>query len=578
MSSPFTIGAYLLSRLKELGVQHIFGVPGDFNLAFIDAIEQAQDMKWIGTCNELNAAYAADGYARLAGVGAFLTTMGVGELSAINGLAGSYAERVPVVQITGVASLKTIAAGALVHHTLGDGNFTHFSTMVKEVTIAQTTPTSENARAEIDRVLRACWYQKRPVQINLPTDVYTAATEPPTGLLLTHDEESNPTMLEDFLAQALPRIAGAQHAAILADCEVARYHLVEPLYSLVQTTGFPFALLSASKGMLDETHAQFLGIYQGAVGDPAIKERIEEADCLLCIGTRLTDMATGFSHRLNPHNTIEIHPEYARIEDTIFQGLAMQDVLQHLVQRLPQRKLAQINLPIRTEKDLTRQEPWEPQSATPLTQPRLWQAIGNILREDDVLLVEQGTSFYSALTVPLPTRTAFITQPLWASIGYTLPALLGTMHAAPERRQLLVIGDGSLQMTVQELSTILQQELHPVIMVINNEGYTVERVVHRPEQHYHDIQRWQYHQLPALFSTSHNFISSQVSNEEELAHALLNAGQHPEVLHFIEVKVPRDDVPENLRMLCETLARRNNLANKAHLEPDAPSLLAQSHD
>src|SRR3989338_10737001 len=163
--SKITIGDYLLLRLKELGIDDIFGVPGDYNLGFLDQIAAYKGMEWIGTCNELNGAYASYGYARIKGVGALVTTFGVGELSAINGIAGAYAEYVPVVHIVGVPATSIRANKSMVHHTLGDGRFNVFSDMYADITMAQTLLSENNAAAEIDRVLTVCWLKKRPVYI-----------------------------------------------------------------------------------------------------------------------------------------------------------------------------------------------------------------------------------------------------------------------------------------------------------------------------------------------------------------------------------------------------------------------------
>ncbi|WP_368941847.1 thiamine pyrophosphate-binding protein, partial [Bacillus cereus] len=227
LKKQYTISAYLLDRLHELGIEHIFGVPGDYNLAFLDDVVAHENLKWIGNCNELNAAYAADGYARIKGIAALITTFGVGELSAINGIAGSYAENVPVIKITGTPPTKVMENGAIVHHTLGDGKFDHFSNMYREITVAQTNVTSEHAAEEIDRVLRACWNEKRPVHINLPIDVYNKPINKPTEPILYKPILSNKEALDKMLLHATSIINNAKKPVILADFEVDRFHAKE---------------------------------------------------------------------------------------------------------------------------------------------------------------------------------------------------------------------------------------------------------------------------------------------------------------------------------------------------------------
>jgi TPP-dependent 2-oxoacid decarboxylase len=133
----YTISDYLLDRVAELGADRVFGVPGDYTLALLDHVVAHDRLEWVGCTNELNAGYAADGYGRLRGIAALMTTFGVGELSAINALAGSFAEYVPVLHIVGAPSTGTQAAQRIVHHSLGDGVFTHFIEMHRRITCAR---------------------------------------------------------------------------------------------------------------------------------------------------------------------------------------------------------------------------------------------------------------------------------------------------------------------------------------------------------------------------------------------------------------------------------------------------------
>ena len=169
--SIYTVGDYLLGRLQELGVRHLFGVPGDYVLGFNAQIEATPGVRWIANCNELNAAYAAEGYARVHGVGAFVVTGGVGDLGAASGVCAALAERSSVVVISGVPGASRPRA---THHTAGDGDFSRFERIYREITVAHTTLTADDAAAEIDRVLATCVAEHRPVFIALPADVAPA--------------------------------------------------------------------------------------------------------------------------------------------------------------------------------------------------------------------------------------------------------------------------------------------------------------------------------------------------------------------------------------------------------------------
>ncbi|MBM7644467.1 indolepyruvate decarboxylase [Scopulibacillus daqui] len=553
-STTCTVGDYLLLRLKEMGVKHIFGVPGDFNLGFLDQIEAMDHLEWIGNCNELNAAYAADGYARINGIAALVTTFGVGELSAINGIAGSYAEQLPVVKITGSPATNVANSGAYVHHTLGDGDFTHFNKMFKEVTVAQTTLTEENAAEEIDRVLQECWLYKRPVYINLPSDISYKKIEAPKSPLHLPEFTSETGQLNTFLKLALQKINQAKFPVILADYEVNRYQLNEKLKAFVNQSGFPVASLSMGKGVIDETHPQFIGVYTGSLSDPYVRSRIEDADCILSIGVKLTDSLTGgFTHQLDEDKLIEIHPSYAKINQETFDKVSMSDLLELLTEGVEPRDIDTQNI-----QPFCRRETADEFVPTdkPLTQERFWKQLNSFLNKEDVLLAEQGTAFFGTSQMVLPEKSTFIGQPLWGSIGYTLPSLLGTQIADPNRRNILVIGDGSFQLTAQELSTILKNQLKPIIILINNDGYVVERAIHGPNEKYNDINMWKYSRLPEVLDMGENSISMVAANEKEFADALHLADSQDKLV-FIEVTMERLDVPELLDALGKVFAKQN---------------------
>ncbi len=552
-----TIGEYLLHRLRELGVRHIFGVPGDYNLGFLDQIEADPEIAWVGTCNELNAAYAADGYARIGGLGALVTTFGVGELSAINGVAGSFAEYVPVVAITGAPSTAVQGSGAMMHHTLGTGDFSVFARMFERVTAAQAYLRADNAAAEIDRVLAVCLRRKQPIYISLPADVASATIEAPSGALPASDYVSDPNALAEALETAVELLDGAKRPAVLADVGVDRYRMQGSLRSLLDATGYPWATMTMGKGLLEETHPQFIGLYDGAMSDDYVRTRIEDADCILTIGTLLTDFNTGgFSAKLDPGRTIEVRGATMRIRRALYEKVAMRDVLPALAGRLKYRGAEALDVhPAAARLDPGFIEPFVAEAGAPITQRRFWQRLSCFLDEGDVVLAEAGTALFGAAMMPLPPGVTFVSQLLWASIGYTLGAMVGTSMAAPRRRSVLLIGDGALQFTVQELSTAFRHGSAPVVFVLDNDGYTIERVIRGATQAYNDIQPWRYHRLPELFGG--DGLGFRVTTEDELDQALLKAGGQRDRLSVIDVVLDRMDCPDLLRKIGSAAAAMN---------------------
>ncbi|MDF5713163.1 MAG: alpha-keto acid decarboxylase family protein [Rhizonema sp. NSF051] len=546
-----TIGDYLVLRLKQIGIQHIFGVPGDYNMEFLDHIVNQEGVELVTTCNELNASYAADGYGRINGIAALITTFGVGELSAINGIAGSYAEHVPVVAITGAPSTKIQSSGALVHHTLGTGDFSLFAQMYEKVTAAQAYLTAENATAEIDRVLGVCLLKKLPVYISLPMDVASTVVAAPSDSFTPPVFKSDPATLALAVDASVSLLDNAEKPVILADVGVDRYHLQEELRILLATTGYPYATLTMGKGLLEETHPQFIGIYNGAIGEDYVRRRIEDADGVLSIGVLMSDFNTGkFSAKLDPSRTIEVHGQYLKIKHALYNNVAMHDFLLALNKRLLPHDVKTLDLkPKKENLDVGFTTPFQPNSTGAITQKRFWYRLADFLTEKDIIVAETGISLFGSATIPLPKGTTFIGQVLWGSIGYSVGAALGCAIASPQRRTILLVGDGSFQMTAQELSTMLRYNLKPIIFLINNDGYTIERDIHGATQPYNDIQPWNYHKLHEVFA--HNGWGIKVSTELELESALQQAEQNRNKLVFIEVVMGKMDSPEILLKLVQ---------------------------
>jgi indolepyruvate decarboxylase len=272
------IGDFLLRRLEEAGVRHLFGVPGDYNLELLQQLQDIGTLKWIGTCSELNASYAADGYARLNGLGALLVTNGVGALSAINGVAGSYSEHVPVICISGSIPLRSIDRGLGMHHTMADGTWDHFLGAYAKVTAAQARITPRNAVTEIDRLILTAWREKLPVYVELPSDIAYLDIEVPTGPLILAEPPSDPERLRSCVAAIAGRLSTATSPAILLDADANRFGVVSELMGLAEKMQVPVAVINAAKAVIDETFPHYLGIYNGKASEPHVREAIETSD------------------------------------------------------------------------------------------------------------------------------------------------------------------------------------------------------------------------------------------------------------------------------------------------------------
>lgn len=551
MSTPYCVADYLLDRLTDCGADHLFGVPGDYNLQFLDHVIDSPDICWVGCANELNASYAADGYARCKGFAALLTTFGVGELSAMNGIAGSFAEHVPVLHIVGAPGMAAQQRGELLHHTLGDGEFRHFYHMSEPITAAQAILTEQNACYEIDRVLTIMLRERRPGYLMLPADVAKKAATPPVNALTLKPAYADNACLKAFRDAAQARLAATKRAALLADFLVLRHGLKPALQKWVKEVPMAHATMLMGKGIFDERQAGFYGTYSGSASAAPVKEAIEGADTVLCIGTRFTDTLTaGFTHQLTAAQTIEVQPHASRVGDVWFTGIPMIQAIETLADLCKQHVHGS------PAPSLNKDIPWPTEDGS-LTQESFWSTLQPFIRPGDIILADQGTSAFGAIDLRLPAEVNFIVQPLWGSIGYTLAAAFGAQTACPNRRVIVLTGDGAAQLTIQEMGSMLRDKQRPIILVLNNEGYTVERAIHGPEQRYNDIALWNWTQIPQALSLEPQAECYRVSEAEQLADALEKVA-HRERLALIEVMLPKADIPPLLGAITKALEARNN--------------------
>lgn len=532
-----SIGNFLLRRLQEVGIRHIFGVPGDYNLGLMQQLEDRGEPAWVGNCNELNAAYATDAYARINGIGAMIVTHGVGTLSAVNGIAGAYSEHVPVVLISGSLPLRSVQRGDLMHHTLVDREKGDLCRIFAEITEAQTRLTPENAVSEIDRIILTAWRRKRPVYLELPSDIPYIEIDVPESPLRLEMISSEWGSLKACTDMILGRLHAAKSPALLLDMDAMRFGVSAQLIALAERFQMQVATLNCAKGAFPENSPHLVGTYAGIASSPATRQAIEKSDCLLTVGYRRVETTTGFFTDKLPASAIHLISDSVDTADKNCQGVYIAELLQSIldsssdiiVKKQPARPSKQVSFV--PSDDL-------------LTQDAYWKAVQNFLRPGDVIVVEDGASSAGMGRVTLPEGSTYITGAfVWCSIGYATPALLGAILASPGRRHILLTGEGSLQMTVQELSTVLRHDLKPFIFVINNSGYTVERAVLGKDAKYNDVANWRYSELPNVFSLDKRAETYVVQTSNELQKAL----QRPHSgMVFLECVMDKYDAPIDL--------------------------------
>lgn len=551
MSTPYTIADYLFERIAEAGATEIFGVPGDFNLPFLDNIISSDKLRWIGNTNELNAGYAADGYARERGFAALVTTFGVGELSAINATAGSYAEYVPVLHVVGTPTVAQQDAKRRTHHTLGDGVFNHFIKMVEPVTVARAQVSVDNAASEIDRVIRMVLKKHRPGYLMLSPDVAALPIYPPTTKLVDSEEEITSQAALSAFKEALMAFLPNKTTTVMADLMVHRMGLQSQLRALIADTEVPYTTLSWGKTLLDEDSERWAGTYAGVASRPVVKDAVEHCECLIKIGVQYTDTTTaGFSQDIDANKVVDLHYERASIAGKNFAPIALKDALQAL------HEVMTSGITI-TPKPFCQPMQAHTQHGSDdeaIRQDDLWHIIADHLNDSHVVFADQGTAYFGISDVRLPSGVTCYGQPQWGSIGYTLPASLGASIASSHKRSILLIGDGSALLTVQEIATMIREGTHPLIVLINNSGYTVERAIHGENQAYNDIPECNWQLMPQAFGAhKDNSLMLKATTAGELKSALTQAMDVTDKLVMLEVMTDKHDIPPLLADITASL-------------------------
>ena len=540
-----TVGRYLFQRLESLGVQHIFGVPGDYVLDLMDVLT-ATPIELVCNCNELNAGYAADAYARLRGIGAVCVTYGVGGFSLLNAVVGAYAERVPLVVISGAPnSAMRHDNNLLLHHTTGDYNL-QFSIMEKVTVAAEILSDASQAANQIDRALAACLQYKRPVYIEIPTDmVYQPCIEPATRPAAVA-KLTNREALQEAVAEAVELLGTAQRPVILAGVEFHRFDLEDKLLKLLEVTGYPIATTMLGKSCISEMHPQFIGNYIGGLSQEYIRDRIENADCLLCLGAIMSDMNLGaYTAKLDDYKLINANSEKVKIKHHFYQPIYLGDFIDGLIEHLNHKAPETLNI---KPSSYSLSQAFTPRPEEKLTNVRFYERVNHFLEDESIVIADTGDAIIATMDLLMREKTNFIGQAFYLSIGYSIPACLGAAMAEPTRRPIVFVGDGAFQMTVQELSTIIRHKLNPIIFLINNDGYTIERVIQ--DGPYNDLQPWKYHQIPQTFGKSW---SCEVNTEGELEVALSKAKANTDCVSFIEIHLDRFDCSQGLIRLGQAL-------------------------
>lgn len=504
------LAQYLLHRLRQLSIYTIFGFPGEFNIPLLSHISEIPDLRWCGNTNELNASYASDGYSRMKRLSCLVTTFGAGEMSVINGIAGSYAEHVAILHVVGMPPISTQLKQLLLYHRLGNYDDDIFHRIASDISCFNIVLKDINLATEhIDKCISKAITEQRPVYCGIPMNL--------TNQLVNSFRLDTPLFFEknslDFdsinnlVDVILENLYKSDKPVIITDACISRHNCLNEIRKLLELTGFPVCVTPMSKGVVDEQMMNFIGVYMGSISSPLVREVVDFTDFVLVIGGLLTEFNTSSFHfHYKQKNSIILFDTYAKISNRVIPDISLKLVLKGILEKIDttrinyQFDIKQESIEPRITLDLT----------IPLRQEWIWPRLSHWFQPGDIIITETGTSSFGLNQLKFPSNTTFVSQSLWGSVGYSIGACLGVLLALDEldisNRVILFVGDGALQLTVQEISTIIRWNLKPIIFVLNNKGYTIDRLLHgklHANAKYNDIQSWNNLSLFSTFGCKH---------------------------------------------------------------------------
>jgi indolepyruvate decarboxylase len=532
-----TVIEYIVQRIANEGVEHCFGVPGDYAFPVCDAVDRNPNIKWIGCSNELNAAYAADGYARARGAAMLSTTYAVGELSAINGVMGAKAERSLVYHVVGMPSYQNQRLRKTIHHTFGDGDFGNFIGISAQATCCHAVINPDNCMLEMERVIAEARRNNQPAYIVVPSD-YALAPVTPTEVRPA-TPKSNETSLQKAVAAITERLKSAKSVVVLPAFTISRLGLQKEARAAIEAIGCPFATTSMEKCIIDESHPQFAGMYAGVLSANDTREIVEGAEVVIDLGgISLNDeTTTGFTTRLDPARFISIGLNDVRIGGQVFGNVRLADTL---------AALAKLKSPAPPYKRTPEGNPSiNGKPSDKITMDALYSRYAKFIRSGDNVVLESGSSSFGVPPMTLSDDVQVHIQMLWGSIGWATGAAFGIALANLKRKTILITGEGSHQLTANEIGNMGRFGANPIILCLNNDGYMVERALEpNPDWSYNDLAKWRYADLPHALGCT-DWFTARVETLGELD-AALKAARESKSGAYIEVIGGRMDMPKGL--------------------------------
>lgn len=562
-AKPFTVADYLLTRLHQLGLRKVFQVPGDYVAHFMDALDNFDGIDAVGDLTELGAGYAADGYARLTGIGAVSVQFGVGTFSVLNAIAGSYVERNPVVVITASPTAENRVTikdtGVLFHHSTGD--LLADSKVFANVTVAAEVLTDiRTACQQIDQALTLAISLRRPVYLEAWQNVWGLACARPEGELCAVPLISNKHSLTALLNNSLHLLNKARQPLVLLGVEVNRFGLQDAVKELLTASGLPYSTTSLAKTVISENEGVFIGTYADGASFPATVDYVEQADCILALGVIFTDDYLTMLTQQFDQMIVVNNDETSRLGQAYYHQVYLTDFIAQLTEHIKASSLyprQNMMLPLL---------PPQPQITPALLQQQLsYQNFFDLfyaylleqqLRDKTRLILGESSSLYmSARLYGLP-QDSFIADAAWGSLGHETGCVAGVAYAS-KQRVMAIAGDGGFMMMCQSLSTISRHRLNSVVFVMSNKVYAIEQsfvdicaFAEGGEFAPFDVlPSWDYLSLAKAFSVA----GYKVQTGAELIQALDQICSQKDRPALVEVMIPSQDLAPAMAGLVKSI-------------------------
>ena len=554
--SNYNVGTYLAERLVQIGVKHHFVVPGDYNLVLLDQFLKNQNLLQVGCCNELNCGFAAEGYARANGVGVAVVTYSVGALSALNAIGGAYAENLPVILVSGAPNTNDYSTGHLLHHTMGTQDLTYMLEIARKLTCAAVSITSaEDAPEQIDQVIRTALREQKPAYIEIACNIAAAPCASPGPVsAIINEAPSDAETLAAAVSAAAEFLHSKQKPVLLIGCQLRAAKAEKEAIELAEALGCSVAVMAAAKSFFPEEHPQYIGTYWGEISSPGTRAIVDWSDGVVCLGAVFNDYSTvGWTAMPSGPTVLNANKDSVKFDGYHFSGIHLRDFLSCLARKVEKRDATMAEF-ARFRSPSVSVEP--ARSEAKLSRIEMLRQIGPLVTAKTTVFAETGDSWFNGMKLQLPTGARFEIEMQWGHIGWSIPAAFGYALGALERQIICMIGDGSFQLTAQEVAQMIRQKLPIIIFLVNNHGYTIEVEIH--DGPYNNIKNWDYAGLIKVFNAEDGAGQGLLATTAgELAQAIEVALENREGPTLIECVIDRDDATADLISWGKAVAAAN---------------------